>query len=185
MRPAASERPRSPRRSSPLEPFCTACARHIDGIHLNVLRAIALRRKKDAAWRESLCAALDAAREYRFIRTISVYGCAVLPLLEDCQWEKDKRWLKRLTAAVRQQAANYPAFLQPRLGAAATLTATELQVLKLLCADKSNAEIGEIMDIKLPTVKTHVSHILTKLGVSRRSEARTAAKKLWLIPEDS
>ena len=43
-----------------------------------------------------------------------------------------------------------------------------------------------MMDIKLPTVKTHVSHILTKLGrggVSRRSEAKTAAKKLRLVPE--
>ena len=40
------------------------------------------------------------------------------------------------------------------------------------------------MDIKLPTVKTHVSHILDKLGVKRRSEAKTAAKKLWLISED-
>ena len=39
------------------------------------------------------------------------------------------------------------------------------------------------MDIKLPTVKTHVSHILDKLGVSRRSEAKTAAKKRWLIPD--
>ena len=53
-----------------------------------------------------------------------------------------------------------------------------------MCADKSNAEIGQIMDVKLTTVKTHVSHILDKLGVSRRSEAKTAAKKLWLIPED-
>ena len=44
---------------------------------------------------------------------------------------------------------------------------------------------GQMMDIKLPTVKTHVSHILTKLGggVSRRSEAKTAAKKLRLVPE--
>ena len=50
-----------------------------------------------------------------------------------------------------------------------------------MCADKSNAEIGEILDIKLPTVKTHVSHILTKLNVSRRSEAKTAARKLWLV----
>ena len=41
--------------------------------------------------------------------------------------------------------------------------------------------IGEIMDIKLPTVKTHVSHILTKLGVSRRSEAKTAARRLRLV----
>ena len=44
---------------------------------------------------------------------------------------------------------------------------------------------GQMMDIKLPTVKTHVSHILTKLGgeKSRRSEAKTAAKKLRLVPE--
>ena len=47
----------------------------------------------------------------------------------------------------------------------------------------ADAEIGKIMDIKLPTVKTHVSHILDKLGVSRRSEAKTAAKKRWLIPD--
>ena len=40
------------------------------------------------------------------------------------------------------------------------------------------------MDVKLPTVKTHVSHILDKLGVKRRAEARTAAKKLRLIPDD-
>ena len=60
----------------------------------------------------------------------------------------------------------------------------ELQVLHLLCADKSNAEIAQIMDVKLPTVKTHVSHILDKLDVKRRAEARTAAKKLRLIPDD-
>ena len=64
------------------------------------------------------------------------------------------------------------------------LTAAELQVLRLICADKSNAEIGQIMDIKLPTVKTHVSHILDKLDVRRRSEAKTAAKRLRLIPEE-
>ena len=54
----------------------------------------------------------------------------------------------------------------------------------LLCADKRNAEIARIMDVKLPTVKTHVSHILEKLGVSRRSEAKTAAKKLRLVSTD-
>ena len=53
----------------------------------------------------------------------------------------------------------------------------------LLCANKSNDEIARIMDVKLPTVKTHVWHILTKLNVSRRSEAKTAAKRLRLIPE--
>ena len=56
--------------------------------------------------------------------------------------------------------------------------------MSLLCADKSNAEIARIMDVKLPTVKAHVSHILEKLGVSRRSEAKTAAKKLRLVSTD-
>ena len=146
---------------APLEPYIKNCARIIDGIHLNVLTAIALRRKKDERWRERLTAALDAATEYRFIRTVSVYG-----------------------TAVRTQAAFYPHFLEPSLAPGEELTPTELQILHLLCADKSNAEIAQIMDVKLPTVKTHVSHILDKLDVKRRAEARTAAKKLRLIPDD-
>ena len=169
---------------APLEPYIKNCARIIDGIHLNVLTAIALRRKKDERWRERLTAALDAATEYRFIRTVSVYGTAVLPLLEALDWDGDKAWRKRLMAAVRMQAAFYPHFLEPSLVPGEELTPTELQVLHLLCADKSNAEIAQIMDVKLPTVKTHVSHILDKLDVKRRAEARTAAKKLRLIPDD-
>ena len=169
---------------APLEPYIQNCARIIDGIHLNVLTAIALRRKKDERWRERLTAALDAATEYRFIRTVSVYGTAVLPLLEALNWDGDKAWSKRLMAAVRTQAAFYPHFLEPSLAPGEELTPTELQILHLLCADKSNAEIAQIMDVKLPTVKTHVSHILGKLDVKRRAEARTAAKKLRLIPDD-
>ena len=81
---------------------------------------------------------------------------------------------------MRTQAAFYPHFLEPRLAPGEELTPTELQILHLLCADKSNAEIAQIMDVKLPTVKTHVSHILEKLDVKRRAEAKTAAKKLHL-----
>ena len=169
---------------APLETYIQNCARIIDGIHLNVLTAIALHRKKDEGWRGRLTAALDAAAEYRFIRTVSVYGTAVLPLLEALDWDGDKAWRKRLMAAVRTQAALYPHFLEPRLAPGEELTPTELQILHLLCADKSNAEIAQIMDVKLPTVKTHVSHILDKLDVKRRAEAKTAAKKLRLIPDD-
>ena len=169
---------------SPLEPYIQNCARNIDGIHLNVLTAIALHRKKDERWRERLTAALDAAAEYRFIRTVSVYGTAVLPLLEALDWDGDKACRKRLMAAVRTQAAFYPHFLEPRLAPGEELTPTELQILHLLCADKSNTEIAQIMDVKLSTVKTHVSHILDKLDVKRRAEAKTAAKKLHLVPDN-
>ena len=168
---------------SPLRPYCEVCARHIDGIHLDVLSAVALYRRRDGAWRDRLAAALAAAESYRFIRPVGGYGAAVLPLLEE--WDGGgSRWFKRLMNDVRAQAAYYPLFLQPPLPPEESLTAAELQVLRLMCADKSNAEIGAVLDIKLPTVKTHVSHVLTKLGVSRRSEAKTAAKRLWLVPED-
>ena len=170
---------------APMETYCRECARHIDGIHLHVLRAIALRRQKKETWRVELAQALTEAAEYEFIRTLSGYGAALLPLLEE--WDAadaERHWFRRMLAAVRMQAANYPDFLRPLLPPGEALTATELQVLRLMCADKSNAEIGAILNIKLATVKTHVSHILDKLGVSRRGEAKTAAQKLWLLPRE-
>ena len=169
---------------APLRAYCQTCHRHIDGIHLDMLCAIALYRQDDKVWQEHLLAALDAAKEFSFIRTISMYGNAALPLLETLSWDKDSKWGSRLMAAVRMQASCYPAFLQPPLPHGEELTAAEMQVLRLICADRSNAEIGAILNIKLPTVKTHVRHILTKLNVSRRGEAKTAAKKLRLIPDD-
>ena len=169
---------------SPLEAYIQNCGRHIDGIHLNILTAISLYRSKDETSRQRLTDALDTAAEYHFIRTVSVYGAAVLPLLEKLDWSGSARWRKQLMDDVRLQAAYYPRFLEPRLAPGEALTPTELQILHLICADKSNAEIGQIMDIKLPTVKTHVSHILDKLDVRRRSEAKTAAKRLRLISEE-
>ena len=166
---------------APLEAYVKNCARYIDSVHLHVLTAIALYRQKDDAWRDRLTQALETADAYRFIRTISVYGTAVLPLLEELERVGSAKWHKQLMSEVRTQAAYYPNFLQPRLALSDTLTPMELQILHLVCADKSNAEIAEIMNIKLSTVKTHVSHILTKLDVKRRSEAKTAARKLRLV----
>lgn len=168
---------------APLEAYVKNCARYIDSVHLHVLTAIALYCQKDDAWRDRLTQALETAAAYRFIRTISVYGTAVLPLLEELERVGSAKWHKQLMSEVRTQAAYYPNFLQPRLALSDTLTPMELQILHLVCADKSNAEIAEIMNIKLSTVKTHVSHILTKLDVKRRSEAKTAARKLRLVPE--
>ncbi len=167
---------------APMETYCQACSRQIDGIHLHILQALAYYRKKDAVWKEILTKALDTAAKYGFIRTVSGYGAAVLPLLEELGYiGGSEKWRQKLLRDVRAQASLYPLFLQPERSLSAALTGTELQILRLICADKSNAEIGEIMNIKLSTVKTHVSHILGKLGVSRRLEAKTAAKKLWLI----
>ena len=169
---------------APMDEFCKVCGRHLDAISANLLRAMALYRDEDESWRGFLNSALTEAEGYRFVGPISTFGVAILPLLEQTKWTGDAKWFKAVLTDTRVQASFYPDYLRPRMSPAENLTATEMRVLHLICADKSNAEIGEIMDIKLPTVKTHVSRVLEKLGVSRRSEAKTAAKKLWLIPEE-
>ena len=171
---------------SPMEPYIQNCARIIDGIHLNVLTAIALRRKKDERWRERLTAALDAAAEYRFIRTISVYGTAVLPLLEALDWDGDKAWRKRLMAAVRTQAAFYPHFLEPSLAPGEELTPTELQILHLLCADKSQPDSTSIKPyIKDDSGKEGWDVIKPQLEEAKSGDTVTVAMNgTTVVPKD-
>ena len=171
---------------SPMEPYIQNCARIIDGIHLNVLTAIALRRKKDERWSERLTAALDAAAEYRFIRTISVYGTAVLPLLEALDWDGDKAWRKRLMAAVRTQAAFYPHFLEPSLAPGEELTPTELQILHLLCADKPQPDSTSIKPyIKDDSGKEGWDVIKPQLEEAKAGDTVTVAMNgTTVVPKD-
>ncbi|MEM9906125.1 MAG: response regulator transcription factor [Cyanobacteria bacterium P01_D01_bin.44] len=57
------------------------------------------------------------------------------------------------------------------------LTERELDVLKLLTKGKSNQEIAKALSISEGTVKFHVNNILSKLGVSDRTQAVVTALK--------
>lgn len=164
-----------------LRPYFTVCRRTMDLICLDLLTAICYFRSRDGDWQTPFCRALDACFTYRFIRPVSQYGAAVLPLLEKAGWSADAAFLERLTAAVRKQAAQYPDFLRCQGELAEPLFPAEMKVLRLLCHHKSNAEIGAILGIKLPTVKTYVSSILRKLGVKNRGAVKDAAQRLHLI----
>ena len=67
-------------------------------------------------------------------------------------------------------------------GLAEPLTDRELEVLQLLAAGKSNQRIAHDLVVALDTVKTHVTHILGKLGAANRTEAAARARQLGLIP---
>jgi two-component system NarL family response regulator len=64
------------------------------------------------------------------------------------------------------------------------LTARELEVLKLIVKGMSNSEIGAALTISTGTVKIHVNNILSKLGVSDRTQATTTALQRGIVHLD-
>jgi two-component system, NarL family, response regulator LiaR len=78
-------------------------------------------------------------------------------------------------AQVLIQASRQPA--QPRYD----LTEREQEVLELLAQGMSNNEIADRLVVSRSTVKFHVSSILSKLGVSSRTEAVALALNSKLV----
>jgi DNA-binding NarL/FixJ family response regulator len=61
------------------------------------------------------------------------------------------------------------------------LTRREREVLELIAAGRSNKRIARELGIAEKTVKTHVGHVLAKLGVSDRTQAALLAVQQGLV----
>ncbi len=62
-----------------------------------------------------------------------------------------------------------------------SLTPREKEVLKLLSQGQTNPQIAKNLTVSRGTVKIHVQHIITKLGVSDRTQAAVRAIEAGLI----
>lgn len=70
---------------------------------------------------------------------------------------------------------------RPGDGLAEPLTGRETGVLNLLAKGRTNQQIAQELNIAEATVRTHVSHILDKLGVSNRVEAALHALRAGVV----
>ncbi|MFT7765604.1 response regulator [Clavibacter tessellarius] len=94
-----------------------------------------------------------------------------------------------LLAAVRAAAAGESALapavasrLLARMRAPrVSLSSREIEVLRLVADGASNTEVGARLHITDATVKSHLVHVFSKLGVSSRTAAVAAARELGIL----
>ena len=79
-----------------------------------------------------------------------------------------RRMAARLVRRLVEASRSSPTLDDPAL---ASLSAREVEVLRLLVEGLTDRQIGEALTISSRTVETHVSSILHKLGVRNRAEA--------------
>jgi DNA-binding NarL/FixJ family response regulator len=85
-------------------------------------------------------------------------------------------------AVTRRLVEHYAARPRPEgFPALASLTARELEVLRLLATGASNAEMGDQLSLSEATVKTHVGRVLDKLGARDRLQAVIYAYESGLV----
>jgi DNA-binding NarL/FixJ family response regulator len=101
------------------------------------------------------------------IRTVAAGDAVVAPRIL-------KRLLDRFAGALPDPAAAQPKGL-------GTLTEREREVLVQVARGLSNAEIARALSVSETTIKTHVGHVLTKLGLRDRVQAVVLAYESGLV----
>lgn len=86
-----------------------------------------------------------------------------------------------LTGTVRQRLAGLSV---GKAETRTTLSEREREVIALVARGLTNREIAEALIISEKTARNHVSNILDKLGLTRRSEAAAYAVRHGIAPED-
>jgi len=143
----------------------------------------AIRRELPETEVLALTSVLESASVVEAIR-----AGAIGYLLKDAQAAELRRAIKAAAAGQVQLSPQASAHL---LGAIRTpelpepLTPREMDVLRLLAQGQSNKEIARALDLVEETVKSHVRHILAKLGVQSRTQAVLAAIRLGIVSPQS
>jgi DNA-binding NarL/FixJ family response regulator len=86
-----------------------------------------------------------------------------------------------VTSRLIREFARRPTAGKPRDDLLVSLTEREVEVLALVAQGLSNAELADRLVVSHATAKTHVSRILTKLGLRDRAQLVVAAYEAGLV----
>src|SRR5258708_28935111 len=114
----------------------------------------------------------------------AVRAGAIGYLLKDIQAPELRRAIEAAAAGQVQLSPQALAYLVREVRTpekAVGLTERETEVLRLLGQGRSNKAIAQALQMVEDTVKTHVKHILAKLGVQSRTQAVLYAIRLGLV----
>ena len=153
-------------------------------IELLILQALAWQmRQEEQAAINTLAQAVRLAEPEGYMRSFVDEGAPMAALLATLRERERKRgptaYLDRLLTAFSPQTEAGHRAAQYTLRD--PLSTREQEVLQLLAGGASNQEIAETLVITLDTVKRHVSNILSKLGVSNRTQAVMQARSLGML----
>jgi LuxR family maltose regulon positive regulatory protein len=128
---------------------------------------------------ESLATAVARAKTEGYVRPFVEAGPMVAALLSALGREQPEANVTALLAAFESDTTatgggRLAALIEPP-------SARELEVLRLLAAGRSNADIAQALVLERSTVKTHLIHLYGKLGVHSRTQAAARARELQLL----
>jgi LuxR family maltose regulon positive regulatory protein len=153
-------------------------------LKLRIVRATALRaagRTSDAL--KVLADCVEEARHEGFVRVFVDEGDAVAALLRELlaartSSPEDQAFVGMLLAQIDEE---HPAAEPESDSAVEALSTRELEVLAHIADGLSNQAIADELIVSLPTVKTHVRSIMSKLGAKNRTEAVATARQSRLL----
>jgi LuxR family maltose regulon positive regulatory protein len=163
-------------------------------IEMKILQALAyqMRRQEQEAL-NALAQALRLAEPEGYIRCFVDEGVSMELLLSHLRKQGSTPYLDTVLAAFATSPHNgktrlagesgHPLRYGPMSTFLEPLSERELEVLRLMEQGASNQEIAEGLVLALSTVKSHVRNILSKLGVSNRTQAVKQARTFGLFPD--
>lgn len=93
--------------------------------------------------------------------------------------------IEAVRAAAAGESALAPMITSRLLGRmrapAVSLSGREIEVLKLVAAGRSNSRVASDLFVTETTIKSHLAHIYSKLGVTSRTAAVSAAREKGIL----